>query len=170
MSDIEVLSVRMVSRFISFTLQHDCQAKVNRTQACTLLRSSVARSGDIDVIHFPSEKYDKILTFLLSNDQQVHYASASNSVGVYAFARLTGDLRRLVRDYTSGTRERGELDDGLLPMMSPRDPPPTGGSGGGGPRRPTDIDLSRFRAAATTTRSEHEDPDTKGKGPFGHSD
>jgi len=170
MSDIELLSVRGAARFISFTLQNDCQAKVNRTQACSLLRSSIARSGDLDTIAFPSEKFDKILTFLMSNDQQVHYASASNSVGVYAFARLTSDLRRMVRDYSSGTRLGGDLDDSLPPMMSPRDPPPAGGGGGGGPRRPTDIDLSGLRTTATTTRSEYKGPDPKGKGPLENLD
>jgi len=170
MSDIELLSVCSAARFISFTLQNDCQIKVNRTSACSLLRSSIARSGDLDTIAFPSEKFDKLLTFLMENDQQVHYASASNTIGVYAFARLTSDLRRQLRDYSSGTRERGDLGDDLPPMMSPRDPPPTGGSGGGGPRRPTDIDLSGLRTTATTTRSEYKGPDPKGKGPLENLD
>jgi len=115
--DIELLSVSRASRFIEYTLTHDLQVKVNRSSASSLLAASIAKPGESHVIEFGSEKFDKLMTFFAANDQQVHYASASNSVGVYANTRLLGELRRLLRDYRSDGVNEGDY----LQMMSPRD-------------------------------------------------
>jgi len=115
--DIELLSVKRTARFIEYTLTHDLQVKVNRGSAASLLASSIAKPGESHVIEFGSEKFDKLMTFFAANDQQVHYASASNSVGVYANTRLLGELRRQLRDYRSDGANEGDY----LQMMSPRD-------------------------------------------------
>lgn len=112
--DVELLNVRRAAQFIEYSMVHDLQVKVNRSAASSMLYSSIARPGEIEVIRFSSEKFDKICTYLDSNDQQVHYASAANTVGTYAITRLLGELRRTLRDYQL-------LSEGaVLPMESPR--------------------------------------------------
>jgi len=118
--DIELLSVPRAARFIQYTLEHDLQVKVNRSSASALLSSSIARPGEQHYLEFASEKFDKLMTFFAANDQQVHYASASNSVGVYANTRLLGELRRQIRDYHNTPVGANEGD--YLQMMSPRGP------------------------------------------------
>jgi len=150
MSDVELLSVPRVANFIAYTLENDLQIKINRSSACSLLRSSIARERDIDTLSVPAEKFDKIMTFLVENDQQVHYASGSNTVGVYAFTRLVSDLRRQVRDYRSSTRSSGSIGSGS-PMMSPRDRYSTEESPKSSPHGQMSLDLaalSRERARA----------------------
>jgi len=119
MTDVELLSVDRAARFISYTLSCDLQIKIHRTTACGHFRGALAREGDLDVIEFSAEKYDKIMTFLTENDQQVHYAASSNTVGVYAIVRLLGDLRRQLRDYTQPGYAQVPLGPGPA-MMSPR--------------------------------------------------
>jgi len=119
MSDTELLSVDRAARFISYTLSCDLQIKIHRSTALGHFRGALAREGDQDVIEFASEKYDKIMTFLTENDQQVHYAASSNTVGVYAIVRLLGDLRRQLRDYTQPGYAQVPLGAGPA-MMSPR--------------------------------------------------
>lgn len=116
--DIELLSVSRAARFIEYSMQHDLQVKVNRSTAASLLSSSIARPRETEVMEFGSEKFDKIQTFLNSNDQQVHYATAANSVGVYAITRLLGELRRQIRDHLPDNGDEGVH----LNMMSPRNP------------------------------------------------
>jgi len=116
--DIELLSVSRAARFIQYTLEHDLQVKVNRSTASSLLSSSIARPDEQHYLEFASEKFDKLMTFFAANDQQVHYASASNSVGVYANTRLLGELRRQIRDYHNAPVGANEGD--YLRMMSPR--------------------------------------------------
>jgi len=112
--DVELLNVRRAAEFIQYAMVHDLQVKVNRSSASSLLYSSIACPGETEVIKFGSEKFDKMATYLDSNDQQVHYASAANSVGTYAITRLMGELRRQIRDYQSPS------EGNYLPMMSPR--------------------------------------------------
>lgn len=98
------------------------QVKVNRSVAAGLLRSSLSRSGDVHIIEYPAEKFDKVMTFFSENDQQVHYQS-KDTVGVYALTRLLGELRRTLRDYQM---PRGLAIGNGPPMISPRGPPATG--------------------------------------------
>lgn len=119
MSDTELLSVDRCARFISYTLSCDLQIKIHRSTALGHFRGSLAREGDADVIEFSAEKFDKIMTFLSENDQQVHYATSANTVGVYAIVRLLGDLRRTLRDYAVPGYSQVPLGPGPA-MMSPR--------------------------------------------------
>jgi hypothetical protein len=114
--DVELLHVGRTAEFIQHCLVHDLQVKVNRSTASSLLHSAIACPRETEVIRFGSEKFDKMATYFNSNDQQVHYASAANSVGTYAITRLLGELRRTVRDYQPVSRSQGNF----LPMMSPR--------------------------------------------------
>jgi len=115
--NIELLELRRTARFVEYCMQHDMQVKVNRGSALTLLQSSIARPSDPRVIEFGSEKFDKMVTFLASTDQQVHYAGPGNTVGVYAITRLLGELRRQIRD-----AEIPQGEDFYMDMASPRDP------------------------------------------------
>lgn len=122
------MNVARAAQFIEYCMQHDLQVKLNRSSAASLFGHTIARPGEKDTISYSAESFDKIQTFLASNDQQVHYAGAQHSVGVYAITRLLGDLRRRLRDYVS--------EDGFAPlnMESPRNPLPNRGAAtyGGG--------------------------------------
>jgi len=119
MAEVEILAVDRTSRFISYTLACDLQVKIHRSSALGLLRGSFARPEDVNVIEFSAEKFDKIMTFLTENDQQVHYANSANTVGVYAIVRLLGDLRRQLRDYRPARPEdTPRIGDGHL--LTPR--------------------------------------------------
>jgi len=118
--ETELLSVTRASRFVGYCMEHDLQILTHRREAHTLLRSTLAKANDENVMELSSDKFDKIMTFLQQNDQQVHYASAANTVGVYAIVKLIGDLRRRLRDYQfPSVVELGE------DYMSPRGDPPS---------------------------------------------
>lgn len=150
MADIELLDVSRAARFISFTLESDMQVKVNRSVAAGLLRSSLSREGDLHIVEYPAEKFDKVMTFFSENDQQVHYQS-KDTVGVYALTRLLGELRRMLRDYHM---PRGLAIGNGPPMMSPRGLPASGPSSDYGPgddfsrRLPYGTESQRDRFAA----------------------
>lgn len=78
-------------RFVDFVVANDPQIAANRREARVLFVESFDDAGEIS---FPSEKADKVLTFLSLNDHQVHGSGQEGSVSIYAFIRLTGDLRR----------------------------------------------------------------------------
>lgn len=113
------MSVSRASRFVAYVMDHDLQILTHRREACTLLSSALARNGDSHCIELSADKFDKMLTYLQQNDQQVHYASAANTVGVYAIVKLVGELRRRLRDYPDPT----QVDLGQ-DFLSPRGPPP----------------------------------------------
>jgi len=93
------LAVDRIAEFVSFTLDHDLQVLLNRRTALALLNRSLARTDDQLVLKWSAESFDKMVTFLTQNDVQVHYAAASQTVGVYAIVRLVGELRRALRDH-----------------------------------------------------------------------
>jgi len=117
--ETELLSVARCSRFVAYCMEHDLQILAHRREAHTLLRSTLAVSGDTHCIELSADKFDKIMTFLQQNDQQVHYASAANTVGVYAIVKLIGELRRRMRDYH--VPDQADLG---FEYLSPRGPPP----------------------------------------------
>lgn len=117
--ETELLSVSRCSRFVAYCMEHDLQILAHRREAHTLLRSTLAVGGDTHCLELSADKFDKIMTFLQQNDQQVHYASASNTVGVYAIVKLIGEIRRRLRDY----RHQGQVDLGAA-YLSPRNAPP----------------------------------------------
>jgi len=115
--EVELLSVSRASRFVAYCMEHDLQILTHRREAHTILRTTLAKAGDQKILELSSDKFDKMMTFLQQNDQQVHYASASNTVGVYAIVKLIGELRRRLRDYeTPGVVDLGES------YLSPRGP------------------------------------------------
>lgn len=118
--ETELLDVHRCSAFVAYCMDHDLQILTHRREAHILLRATLARDGDDHIMELSSDKFDKIMTFLQQNDQQVHYASAANTVGVYAIVKLIGELRRRLRDY----RNQRVVDLGAS-YLSPRgDPPP----------------------------------------------
>jgi len=117
MTDVELLNVNRARHFIAFTLEHDMQVKANRSRGGSLLSRSLCAAGDLDFVEFPAEKFDKMMTFFMENDRQVHYQER-DSVGVYAITRLLGELRRLLRDYESDTC--GPMNVSGFAMASPR--------------------------------------------------
>jgi len=127
MNSVELLSVSRASAFIAYAMENDMQVKIHRSTAQRLFAGSLARPSDNHVVEFSAEKYDKVMTFLTQNDQQVHYATAANTVGVYAIVRLLGDLRRQLRDYTAqGYRPQPLAGD--VPLLTPRDFRPAEGA------------------------------------------
>jgi len=117
MADVELLNVNRARHFIAYTLENDLQVKANRSRAGSLLTRSLCANDDIDYVEFPAEKFDKMITFFTENDRQVHYQER-DTVGVYSIVRLLGELRRLLRDYSSGTA--GPMQIGGHSMASPR--------------------------------------------------
>jgi len=129
-----LLDVHRASRFITYALENDLQVKIHRSTALSLCGAAISRRGDVDLIEFSAEKFDKVMTFLSQNDQQVHYATATQTVGVYAIVRLLGELRRQLRDYE---REGYEPNLGSgPPMLTPRGPPSQRDPQGSRPRVP----------------------------------
>jgi len=116
--ETELLSVQRASHFVAYCMEHDLQILAHRREAYSYLCSALAKSGDINVISMSGDKFDKMMTYLQQNDQQVHYASAGNTVGTYAIVKLVAELRRRLRDHDDPT----DVDLGH-DYLSPRNPP-----------------------------------------------
>jgi len=80
--------------FVKYARSNDMQITSNRREARALYLSALDFDGSFE---FPIEKADKLLTFLSLNDAQVHGADAKDTVSIYAFIRILGDLSMRLR-------------------------------------------------------------------------
>jgi len=103
---METLNLQRTRTFVQFCMQNNVQVTVNRRAAYGLLVEAIEDEGSVQ---FPFEKFEKLQSFLLLNDQQVHYADASNAVSIYAFVRLLGDLRRVLKTVERRTTDTGSV-------------------------------------------------------------
>jgi len=132
--ETELLSVARSADFLQYCMEHDLQILTHRREAHTLLRGALARASDRKVLQMSSDKFDKMMTYFQQNDQQVHYAAATNTVGVYSIVKLLGELRRRLRDYQFDHDEDVGLD-----LMSPRGDPRADASAAQGRVPPIDV-------------------------------
>jgi len=90
----ELLSVERSGAFVSKAMKLEVQVLSNRRDLRQDFGALLAGPGD-KCFEWSAEKYDKLMTFLSQNDQQVHYAG--DGVNIYAYVKLLAELRRLVR-------------------------------------------------------------------------
>lgn len=88
---MEALSTRGVRAFVDFMMGADPQILANRREGRALLMEAIDDDGELKL---SADKFDKLVTFLSLNDQQVHGSGASETVSIYSFVKILQELRR----------------------------------------------------------------------------
>lgn len=98
---MERLSSARVIDFLNYCKFNDVQILIHRRTARGIAVRCEDDEGDVQ---FPSEMWEKLMTFLQLNDQQIHYSGPDHSVSIYAFVRILGQLKQAVRQVGLVTR------------------------------------------------------------------
>lgn len=117
----EILEVSRSSAFVSYALRSDVQVKAVRSMMRDNLTASFAEVDERNVWNCPSDIFDRLLTFICSTDQQVHYAGEKATVGIYAFTKTLMEFRRLLMA-SVGARQVGRDSPIASPTGSPAGP------------------------------------------------
>lgn len=97
---MEALSTRGARAFVVFMMGSDPQILANRREGKALLMLAIDEDGEVKL---SADKFDKLVTFLSLNDQQVHGSGADNTVSIYSFVKILQELRRKLRGEATGT-------------------------------------------------------------------
>lgn len=92
---METFEKTALRAYVDYVYDQDVQILANRREALRLFNSAIRQSEGLsshEIFSFPAEKADKIATYLTS--EETH---RGDTITVYAFVRLMGELRRSLR-------------------------------------------------------------------------